>query len=82
MSKKVPISPRPTQKTPDDWITSGAEPDAVAAPPEPAEPIMRMTFDLPKSVHGQFKSACSLKGTKMTDELRRFVDAFLAENKK
>lgn len=89
MSKKLGFSTsKPTRQQPDPqeaadaWVKSrNAEPEL----PEPekavkAEPIVRMTFDLSKSLHRKFRSACHDMDRKMTDELRAFVVRFIEEH--
>jgi len=44
-----------------------------------SEPTARLTVDMPKSLHQRFKAACVLEGTKMNDELRRYIERRVAE---
>ncbi|MXW08326.1 MAG: hypothetical protein F4Z78_00730 [Gammaproteobacteria bacterium] len=39
----------------------------------------RLTVDLPREQHRRFKIACTVAGTKMNDEIRRFIDRRCAE---
>ena len=39
----------------------------------------RLTVDLPRDMHRRFKIACAVAGTKMNDEIRRFIDRRSAE---
>ena len=39
----------------------------------------RLTVDLPRDMHRRFKIACTVAGTKMNDEIRRFIDRRSAE---
>ena len=39
----------------------------------------RLTVDLPRAQHRRFKIACTVAGTKMNDEIRRFIDRRCAE---
>ena len=39
----------------------------------------RLTVDLPRAQHRRFKIACAVAGTKMNDEIRRFIDRRCAE---
>jgi len=36
--------------------------------------VARLTIDLPPELHAKFKSACALRGTKMIEEVRRFIE--------
>ena len=71
MTKKVTIGakPQPTNSTganPDQWVTSKKE--------GKGEPIKRLTFDVPASLHARIKSQCALRGVKMNEELRELVE--------
>ena len=62
----------------DHWV-AGGEGASVApdgAPPRPERPgkVARLTIDLPPELHAKFKSACALRGTKMIEEVRRFIE--------
>lgn len=46
------------------------------------EPMVRMTFDLSKSLHRKFRATCHDLDRNMTDELRGFVVRFIAERDK
>ena len=39
----------------------------------------RLTIDLPRDMHRRFKIACTVAGTKMNAEIRRFIDRRSAE---
>ena len=41
---------------------------------KPAGKMARLTIDLPPELHARFKSACALRGTRMIDEVRRFIE--------
>jgi hypothetical protein len=64
-------------------VAFGAQPKAPAPPPDPdgwverrgdAEPLKRLTIDIPKSLHARIKSQCALRGTKMVEEIRLLLE--------
>lgn len=65
--KRIAIGARPTTKpaqpSPDDWVESRAA-------PEGAEPMKRLTIDIPASLHRTIKTQCAMRGTKIADEVR------------
>lgn len=84
-----PTAQQPDPQEADTWVaTRNAQLSADPAPlPEPekevkAEPIVRMTFDLSKSLHRKFRSVCHDMDRKMTDELRAFVVRFIEEHER
>ena len=71
-------------------------PSPVPPAPEPAEitaePVAqdlekpkvkqaRLTIDLDAPLHAQFKATCALRGTNMVDEVRGFIERWIAEPK-
>jgi hypothetical protein len=44
-----------------------------------AEPTVRLTIDLPESVHTRFKAACAITRRKMVEEVRGFIEQRTAE---
>lgn len=42
-------------------------------------PIVRLTIDLPETVHTRFKAACAMTKRKMVDEVRDFIEQRTAE---
>ena len=69
MTKKVQFSPKPTSTatapaSADKWVESRAS---------EAEPIKRLTLDLPESLHRKIKTDCAMRGTKMAEELREML---------
>ena len=89
MSKKTfATAPKPKQPSADAieaFEKGGAghdrSPAPVAArePKRPAEPIKRLSLDLPASTHMRFKTACSATGRKMVTEIQDFIDRRTAE---
>lgn len=70
--KKVPIRRKPsTKKETDDaamnaWVDSRSQEVAKA-------PMKRLTIDIPAELHSQLKADCALRGSKMTDEIRKLL---------
>lgn len=67
MRKKVSFGVVPkTQSAPDPdaWVERRAE----------AEPLKRLTIDIPKGLHARIKSQCALRGTKMVEEIRLLLE--------
>jgi hypothetical protein len=65
--KKVPIGARPTSQiqpppSADQWVDNRA-----------AEPMKRLTIDIPESLHRAIKSQCANRGTKIADEVRMLL---------
>ncbi len=75
MTKKVSFA-RVTPKAADEWVAGAGTETASApsSPPEPAEPMKRLTIDIPRSLHTRIKAACALRGSKMADEIRALLD--------
>lgn len=96
MTKGIKFTRKPTPQQPDPqeadvWVAKRAapgeplqEPEALPEPEKPvsAEPIVRMTFDLSRSLHKRFRTICSEIDRNMTDELRAFVVRFIEEHDK
>lgn len=64
----------------DQWV---AGEEAVAMPSvealgaeRTAGKVARLTIDLPPELHAKFKSICALRGTRMIDEVRRFIEGW------
>ena len=90
MSKKTfTAAPKPRQPTAEEidaFERNGAGHDRppapiAAAPAEtrPAEPIKRLSLDVPATVHTRFKTACSATGRKMVAEIHDFIERRIAE---
>jgi hypothetical protein len=90
MSRKTFVTaPKPRQPTAEEieaFERGGAGHDRQSAPTAgaratsaPAEPIKRLSLDLPASVHTRFKTACSATGRKMVGEIEDFVKRRTAE---
>ena len=74
MTKKhVPFGAKPTAakaESPkaDAWVQSRA-----------AEPMKRLTIDVPASLHGRIKAQCAMRGVKMADEVRALLEKHFPE---
>ena len=72
------MPPRPAEKAAqvDQWV-AGEEGAATAARTERAPgKLARLTIDLPPELHARFKATCALKGTRMIDEVRGFIETW------
>lgn len=71
MGKKL-VKPQPKRQPTDKEIASFVQGGT-------GQDTIRLTVDLPQDMHRRFKAACAMAGTKMNDEIRRFVERRLAE---
>ncbi len=90
MSKKDLTKPLPNRQPTSDEIDTFVR-DGVGKDTEKQVPVKpeaqtlvktgnsRLTVDLPREQHRRFKIACTVAGTKMNDEIRRFIDRRCAE---
>ena len=67
------------------WVAGGGESTAQAEavtgrPDRTATKMARLTIDLPAGLHAKFKSTCALKGTRMIDEVRQFIEGWTQKN--
>jgi hypothetical protein len=75
MSKKILVPTKPQSANPPasaaEWIGRAETPPPI----EEAEPLVRLTFDIPESLHRRIKMAHAQKGIKrMATELRRILE--------
>lgn len=77
MSKTISVPPKPQPASPPataaEWIGRAEipEPETVAN----SESLVRLTFDVPESLHRRIKITCAQKGIKrMVTELRRILE--------
>lgn len=67
MTKKVTFSSQPVKETaiknPDEWVQHRA-----------TESIKRLTLDVPASLHRRIKLHCTLRDTKMAEEIRVLLE--------
>lgn len=68
MAKKVQIAHPREVTSPDDWVHRKPEPAA------PAEPMKRLTIDIPESLHTRIKLSCVANRQKMADAVRELLD--------
>lgn len=70
-TKKIAIGTKPTNKpTPapvDTWVESRTDTAGEA------EPMKRLTIDIPEGLHRSIKSQCAMRGTKIADEVRELL---------
>ena len=83
MSKKNLKKPlpnrQPTSDEMDTFVKGGGGKDTELKTSVKPENDSRLTVDLPRAQHRRFKIACTVAGTKMNDEIRRFIDRRCAE---
>jgi hypothetical protein len=70
MNKKVSFGAKPRSAqaaapAADAWVKDRASGEK--------EPMRRLTFDIPDSLHRQIKAQCAMRGTKIADELREML---------
>ena len=74
MNKRVsftrPSSARPNAEA---WI-SGAGAESAPPVPPPPTPTKRLTIDIPEELHRRVKSGCAMRGEKIADVVRRYLD--------
>ena len=77
MTKHISVPPKPQPANPPataaEWI--GRQEISSATDEEAAEQSVRLTFDIPESLHRRIKITCAEKGIKrMATELRRILE--------
>ena len=72
---RMPPRTEPAVAKLDQWV-SGGEGSAPPKPEKPTGKMARLTIDLPPELHAKFKATCALKGTRMIDEVRRFIEGW------
>ena len=69
-AKRISIGAKPsTTRTPveaDAWVEHRETGDE-------AEPMKRLTIDVPASLHREINSQCALRGSKIADEVRELL---------
>lgn len=70
MAKKVQIAHPREVTTHDEWVRQKPE----AQPDTPAEPMKRLTIDIPESLHTRIKLGCVAKHQKMADAVRALLE--------
>ncbi len=70
-TKKVAFGTKPTNRPVpemvDLWVDNRAEDHVVA------EPMKRLTIDIPESLHRSIKAQCAMRGRKIVDEVRELL---------
>lgn len=70
MNKKIAFGAKPSAKpippAADAWVEKRAEGTE-------AEPMKRLTIDIPESLHRAIKSQCAGRGAKIADEVRELL---------
>ena len=79
MNKKIHVPAKPQSGNPPasaaEWIGRQETPQPPAGEADSAEPLVRLTFDIPESLHRRIKMAHAQKGIKrMATELRRILE--------
>jgi hypothetical protein len=77
---RMPQRTEPAAAQLDNWVAGGGEGKPAVKPAKPTGKMARLTIDLPQELHGKFKSTCALKGTRMIDEVRQFIEAWTQKN--
>jgi hypothetical protein len=74
------MPPKPAEKAVqlDQWVAGEGTNAATAAPKAErvGGKVARLTIDLPVDLHAKFKATCALKGTRMIDEVRAFIEGW------
>lgn len=69
MTKKISFGAKPSSKPAPEAADSWVENRASGA----AEPMKRLTIDIPESLHRAIKAQCAMRGTKIADEMRELL---------
>jgi hypothetical protein len=83
---KAPFRMPPRAETPnaklDQWVAGGQRTEAPESksPSRSTGKLARLTIDLPTELHAKFKATCALKGTRMIEEVRRFIEDWIQKN--
>lgn len=73
----LPAKPRNTREAAADaWVSGGhiSTPAPLSERQSSSEPSVRMTFDLPKSLHHRVRLRCAEDGTKMATVIRQMLE--------
>lgn len=65
----------------ESWVTESANSELPSPKPTVMEKGARLTIDLPTDLHADFKAVCAKRRTRMVDEVRRFIDAWVQKNR-
>jgi hypothetical protein len=75
MARKAVSIPTRAISTPDDFVNRRPEPE----PEKPAEQVIRLSVDLPESLHTKLKILCVTNRQRMTDRVRKLIERDVAE---
>ena len=73
--KMPPKAPESVQ----EWVEGAAALEAPSAAPKALEKLpgvkqARVTIDLPPQLHAHFEAACTIKRTRMVEDVTRFIE--------
>jgi hypothetical protein len=72
---RMPTRTKPAAAQLDQWVSDG-ERTIPSKPERPTGKLARLTIDLSPELHAKFKATCALRGTRMIDEVRRFIEGW------
>ncbi|MCU1294299.1 MAG: ParG [Bryobacterales bacterium] len=61
----------PERRAIDEWVDKAGE------GAQPKVKLARLTIDLDPDLHAKFKAACAMRRTRMIDEVRGFIEAYI-----
>ena len=76
MNKSVSFA-RPEKKAlpdPEQWVTGAPREVSPSKPVKEHVPMKRLTLDIPDELHRRVKSGCAVRGEKIADVVRRYLD--------
>jgi ParG len=80
---RMPPRPETAAAHLDQWVAGGEGAAVSESAPRPERPVgklARLTIDLPPDLHAKFKATCALRGTRMIDEVRRFIEGWIQKD--
>jgi hypothetical protein len=69
-AKKISIGAKPSSKQAPNVADAWVENRALVAE---AEPMKRLTIDIPENLHRAIKTQCAMRGAKIADEVRELL---------
>ncbi len=79
----MPQRPASPPASLDQWVIQGEDGTDGAVQPrgeQTAGKLARLTIDLPADLHAKFKATCALRGTRMINEVRQFIEEWTQKN--
>jgi hypothetical protein len=73
MARKAVTIPTRAVEAQDEFVNRKPEPEA------PTEPTIRLSVDLPESLHTRLKVLCVINRQRMTDRVRKLIERDVAE---